>query len=418
MQRTATSRFDQERFTTDQGRTGSSLQALSSGQAVTMASSASWSEIAADLALRLIGASDDELDRVVHETLQAIAVFCDAERGYVTFYDPVDATFDISHEWTRGVIPQRPAIQHVRLDQFPWSVGCAARQEILAIDDIDDLPPDAAAERASFGAFGVRSILQIPIVHNGTTVGVAGLNRFTANDGWHPDTIEFARRAGQAVGVALARNRALREVARAHDRAEQARRSRDDLLAHVSHELRTPLHAILGYAELLELDERSDQDRDALMRIQTNGRHLLAMIDDLSELARSRPAEVHRTDVGAVTDEIVADLAHVASDRGLELVGGPSSGVAEVEIGRFRQVARCLVIGAAQSMRDGRIVIEAEAGEDDTVLRIRLASTRAIARDGLVLPMAQMLMLDHGRIETRAPDDRHTVTVSVTFETR
>ncbi len=418
MQRAATSRFDQERFTPHQGHPGSSSAGLSTGQAVMMAGSSSWSEVAADLALRLIGASDDDLDRVVNETLEEIATFCDAERGYVTFYDPIEATFDISHEWTRGVVPQRPAIQHVRLDQFPWSVGCADRQEILVVDHIDDLPPEAAAERASFGAFGVRSILQIPIVHNGSTVGIAGLNRFEPNPGWDSDTIEFARRVGQAVGVALARNRALREIASAHERAELARRSRDDLLAHVSHELRTPLHAILGYAELLELDERSDHDRDALMRIQTNGRHLLAMIDDLSELARSGPAVVHRTDVGAVTDEIITDLAHVAGDRGLELVGGACAGVAGVEIGRFRQVARCLVIGAAQSMRDGRIVIEADGGDDETVLRLRLASTRAIARDGLVLPMAQMLMLDHGRIETRAPDDRHTVTVSVTFDTR
>ncbi len=373
--------------------------------------------MAADLALRLIGASDDDLDRVVNETIGEIATFCDAERGYVTFYDPIEATFDISHEWTRGVIPQRPAIQHVRLDQFPWSVACANRQEILVVDDIADLPPEAAAEHASFGAFGVRSILQIPIIHNGVTVGVAGLNRFEPNAGWHPDTIEFARRVGQAVGVALARNRALREIASAHERAEHARRSRDDLLAHVSHELRTPLHAILGYAELLELDERSDQDRDALMRIQTNGRHLLAMIDDLAELARSSPMIAHQTDVNAVTKEIVTDLAHVAHDRGLELIGGACSGVAGVEIGRFRQVARCLVIGAAQSMRDGRIVVEAEGSEETTMLRVRLASTRAISRDGLVLPMAQMLMLGHGRIETRAPDDRHTSTITVTFET-
>lgn len=383
-----------------------------------MSDLSAWSELASDVVLRLVGAFDDELDDVVNETLGLIATRCEAERGYITFYDPVHDTFDISHEWTQGVVPHRPAIQNVELLQFPWSVGYASRQEVLVVHDLDDLPPEAAAERASFGAFGVRGIIQVPIVLNGTTVGIAGLNRFRPDAAWDPALVEFVARAGQAVGVALMRQRAAREIAAARARADEARRAREELLAHVSHELRTPLHAILGYAELLELDDRSEHDRDALMRIQTNGRHLLAMIDDLAELAKAElataPAPI---DVGSVVDEIVSDLQHIASDRGLDLVAGEASGHASgVEIGRYRQVARCLVIGAAQSMRDGRIVLEGgvdEAGVPE--LGMRLASTRAITRDGLVLPIADALMVGHGSIDVKAPDDRTTVVIRARF---
>lgn len=375
-----------------------------------------WSELASDVVLRLVGAPDDELDEVVDAALGEIATACGAERGYITFYDPVRDTFDISHEWTEGVVPHRPAIQNVELDQFPWSVGYAARQEVLVVDDIDDLPPEADAERASFGAFGVRGIIQAPIVVNGTTVGITGLNRFRRDAPWDPALVAFVGRVGQALGVALLRQRASREVAAARARADEARRSRDELLAHVSHELRTPLHAILGYAELLELDLRSDGDREALMRIQTNGRHLLAMIDDLTDLAGGAPAAPH-VDVGAVVDEIVDDLEHVAADRGLDLVAGAADGVGTgVELGRYRQIARCLVIGAAQSMRDGRIVVEGSVAADGTPeIRVRLASTHAITRDGLVLPIAEALAAGHGRIDVTAPDDRTTATLHARF---
>lgn len=375
-----------------------------------------WSEQASDAVLRLIGASDDELDDVVSETLAMMATRCDAERGYVTFYDPVNGTFDISHEWTQGVVPHRPVIQNIAIDGFPWSVGYAQRQQILVVDDLDDVPPEAAPERESFGAFGVRAILQVPIVQNGTTVGVAGLNRFRPTSGWDAASIDFARRVGQAVGIALLRLRSRREIAAARARAEEARRSRDELLAHVSHELRTPLHAILGYAELLELDERSEHDRDALMRIQTNGRYLLGMIDDLAQLARAEPApEPPATEVGAVVGEIVADLQHVAGDRGLELVGAGSAGTGAVEVGRFRQVARCIVIGAAQSMRDGRIALESEVADGAVTLRARLTSDQVIGRDGLVLPIAEALVNGVGRIDVHA-DDPGTTIVEVRFD--
>lgn len=356
-----------------------------------------------DLVLALLGAADDELDEVVSGALGVLGERCRAERTYITFFDRDAGTFDISHEWTRGVAPHRPAIQRIRIDRFPWSVGIAERQEVLVVDDVDGLPDEAAAERASFGAYGVRAILQIPIVHGGATVGVAGLNRFGPDDGWQPETVELARRIGQACGVALLRLHAERDMAEERRRADDARRARDELLAHVSHELRTPLHAILGYAELLELDERSDHDRDALMRIQTNGRQLLAMIDDLADLARGATdhdgsTRRQSTDVRAVVEEIVGDMQHVAGDRGLELHGAAVDAVADVEVGRLRQVMRCLVIGAAQSMRDGSIALGASVADGATVVHVELASSSPITGGGLVLPMTEALVNGYGHV--------------------
>jgi signal transduction histidine kinase len=377
-----------------------------------------------DLVLALLGATDAELDDVVSDTLRLMGERCGAERTYITFFDREAGTFDISHEWTRGVVPHRPAIQRIRIDRFPWSVAIAERQEVLVVDDVEALTDEAAAERASFGAFGVRSIMQIPIVHGGVTVGVAGLNRFEPNEGWQPETVELARRIGQACGVALLRLHAERDMAEERRRAGDARRARDELLAHVSHELRTPLHAILGYAELLELDERSDHDRDALMRIQTNGRQLLAMIDDLADLARGANDDGSQrrptTDVRSVVAEIVGDMQHVAGDRGLSLHGAAPDAVADVEVGRLRQVLRCLVIGAAQSMRDGSIAVGASVADGSTDVHVDLVSSSPINDSGLVLPMTEALVHGYGRVRVEPSESAsgaagHGTRVVVTF---
>jgi PAS domain S-box-containing protein len=74
------------------------------------------------------------------------------------------------------------------------------------------------------------------------------------------------------------------------ERAEQASRAKSALLARVSHELRTPLNAVLGFAQLLQApgqDALSAAQQAWVRHIGDAGQHLLALIDDLLELARS-----------------------------------------------------------------------------------------------------------------------------------
>ncbi|MET0335782.1 MAG: PAS domain-containing protein [Rhizobacter sp.] len=77
---------------------------------------------------------------------------------------------------------------------------------------------------------------------------------------------------------------ALREKAA----AVQASAAKSQFLARMSHELRTPLNAVLGFAQLLgndTVDAMSRQQRERVDRIHSAGLHLLALIDDVLDLA-------------------------------------------------------------------------------------------------------------------------------------
>jgi hypothetical protein len=72
-------------------------------------------------------------------------------------------------------------------------------------------------------------------------------------------------------------------------RLEQARRAQSEFLARVSHELRTPMNAVLGFAQLMSYDAAEPltaRQPERLGRIEAAGRHLLAPIDDVLDLAR------------------------------------------------------------------------------------------------------------------------------------
>jgi signal transduction histidine kinase/ActR/RegA family two-component response regulator len=82
------------------------------------------------------------------------------------------------------------------------------------------------------------------------------------------------------------------ELVAAKDAALQATQAKNAFLANTSHELRTPLNSILGFAQLLEISELPEEDRDSVERILGAGRHLLALINELIDIARIEAGEL------------------------------------------------------------------------------------------------------------------------------
>jgi PAS domain S-box-containing protein len=170
-------------------------------------------------------------------------------------------------------------------------------------------------------------------------------------------------------------------LAQAKQAAEQANHAKTEYLARMSHELRTPLNAILGFAQLLELDELRDDQQESLGHILSGARHLLALINEVLDIAAIEagrlPLSVEPVAIADVVGEAVSLIRPLADQHNVLLVS-PTQDCAEHVLAdrqRLKQILLNLLSNAAKYSRDGGSVrLACERGASQR-LRIKVIDT-------------------------------------------
>ncbi|GAC1696266.1 MAG: hypothetical protein NVS9B3_14290 [Gemmatimonadaceae bacterium] len=178
----------------------------------------------------------------------------------------------------------------------------------------------------------------------------------------------------------------------ARDAAERANQAKTDFLTTMSHELRTPLNAIAGYAQLLELGVHgpvTDQQRDAISRIQRAERHLLGLINDVLNFAKLTAGQVEYNiedvEVRAAAEALETLVAPQLQTKQLRFDrGGCGDGLfVRADPDKLRQILLNLLSNAIKFTPDGG-AIELLCHEDGPVAPVSVRDTGiGIAADRL-----------------------------------
>jgi hemerythrin-like metal-binding protein/PAS domain S-box-containing protein len=179
--------------------------------------------------------------------------------------------------------------------------------------------------------------------------------------------------------------RSTAELAAARDEAERANRTKSEFLASMSHELRTPLNAVLGYGQMLQLDQQKTLTQIQLGYVENilaGGQHLLELVNDILDLARIEAdrmsLHLEELQAGKTVEACIAELELATKKKAVNLVDNFSDRQFQpvfTDKVRFRQIATNLLTNAIKYNKDGGKVTVKGQETADGYLRLSITDT-------------------------------------------
>jgi signal transduction histidine kinase len=165
---------------------------------------------------------------------------------------------------------------------------------------------------------------------------------------------------------------------------EQASALKSQFLANMSHEFRTPLNAMLGYTSMLlqgVAGPLASPQRRQLGRIESNGRHLLTIINEILDISRIEagrmPLQISRFDVPNLINEVRAELEPIILRSKLMVSIQLDKDLPPLSSDRqkVKQILLNLLSNALKFTHHGSVTLSARRSARDRTLTLSVADT-------------------------------------------
>ncbi len=167
--------------------------------------------------------------------------------------------------------------------------------------------------------------------------------------------------------------------------AEEANLTKSEFLANMSHELRTPLNSVIGFSNILLKNmggNLGEKDIIYLERIQSNGRHLLDLINDILDLSKIEAGrmelEIVELQIGDLVKDLIAQVESQVQNKPVELLAEIPKDLKPsfTDPGKLKQVLLNLMSNAIKFTSEGSVTIKIVANErSKQVAEIRVIDT-------------------------------------------
>jgi signal transduction histidine kinase len=326
--------------------------------------------------LKVISRSTFDLQTVLDTLVESAVRLCRADTAAIRiardglYHNLADFGFQPAH---RDRVRSTP----LKVDRGSI-VGRAVldRKPVHILDSQAD-PDTEMAARSRSG--NTRTMLAVPLLREGNPIGVLLLQRQVI-ESFTDKQIELASTFADQAVIAIENVRLFDEIQDKSRQLAEASQHKSQFLANMSHELRTPLNAILGYTELIAdgvYGEPTEKMMGVLKRLESNGKHLLGLINDVLDLSKIEAGQLKLD----IADYSIADVAQtvysavepLAADKKLafKCEVAPNVPMGYGDGRRLTQVLLNLVGNAIKFTDTGEVIIKVAASEGTFNLSVR-----------------------------------------------
>jgi len=170
------------------------------------------------------------IDDAINYSLRKMGILSHSSRSYLFRFNEDNTTMSNTHEWcAEGVTPQIEELQNLPTEVFPWSINKLKNGEILNIDDVENLPPEASSEKQEFLRENIKSLIFLPIIIGHKIAGFIGFDNVRSSGKWSNDDLNLLKISSDIIGNALKRKKTEQELEEINKELEERfkKRSRE-----------------------------------------------------------------------------------------------------------------------------------------------------------------------------------------------
>lgn len=170
-----------------------------------------YGKILSDISTNFINTTD--IDTTIIESFAKLASLNKASRIYLFRFDKEKETMSNTHEWcSEGVSPQKDNLQDLPLTQFPWWIKKLSDGEIININDVSKMGPEAKAEKEILEGQAIQSLFVLPVIIKQSLVGFIGFDNVVSSENWSINDIDLLSTTVSMFSYALDRQLSEKEL--------------------------------------------------------------------------------------------------------------------------------------------------------------------------------------------------------------
>ncbi|HEV2390728.1 MAG TPA: GAF domain-containing protein [Verrucomicrobiae bacterium] len=172
-------------------------------------------KLVSTLSASFINLPPRQTDTAIGRALEIIGTFTGADHSCLYCLTPDSRTAQNTHQWSaKGVATHIARLNVFASQPFSWFKDKFTSSELVNLPDMQDLPPEAQAERELFHALQIKSLLAAPLVYGDSLIGVLTLDTTREERLWSEDDVGLLAMTGQVLANALQHKRASERILR------------------------------------------------------------------------------------------------------------------------------------------------------------------------------------------------------------